>query len=294
MRILFILFCFALIHCVSGQQSNPFDIGMQSPSVKADSTKQQRQANLRQSSSSDNPFDILGTQSYSSNNTSLDETTLADVPNQPKSNDLLVLIYTLVSLSLLTFAISINRSKFISILKTFYNSIYLKALYKEGRKWFDLQSIILYGLFFTNAGFLLWLINDHYFYGKLPNVFVLTFAILGVYIIRHWIMWVIAYLYQLPSEVGVYSFSIGTHNMILGIILIPFIIAIGFLPMSQHRILLAILVCFVLVVYLFRQIKGVLSILMAREFNVFYFFIYLCAIEIAPILIAWKLVSGAL
>ena len=82
--------------------------------------------------------------------------------------------------------------------------------------------------------------------------------------------------------------------MILGVFILPVILAIEFLPGVEYSTFLYVLIGLFLVLYVLRQLKGLLSCFAIRGFNPFYFFIYLCAIEIAPVLVVYKMMIGAL
>jgi len=301
-RLLFLVFCTPF--CLA-QEGNPFDIGpakgaerlIISQSTQQDSNSIHDEEAVAQPKEY-NPFDInkesrslVSKREEPSNTEILSPTATVDT-KQP--SEIITLIYIIVVLCLLTFAISINRSRFVAILKSLFNSNFLKNLYKENRAWTDLQSIVLYSLFVSNAAYLIYLLNYHYFNGELPGLLILLLSVLAVYAIRHFTMVFISYVYGMDTSVDLHNFSIGIHNMVLGIVLIPFIMGYGFVSPQIASIVLFLLCSFVLIFYALRQIKGGLSIITSRDFNVFYFFIYLCAVEIAPILITWKVVSGAL
>lgn len=302
----FFFIFFYTIFCV-GQTGNPFDIGpVTEPSEQVIVEESAADTNTIQDRDtsipiiSNNPFDINkdGRQTTPTvaetqiNSSKLVTTRTGDGNNKP--NELATLLYIIAVLCFLTFAISLNRSRFSALLKSLINSNYLKNLYKDNRAWTDLQSIILYSLFITNSAYLLYLLNYHYFGGRLPSVFVIFVVVLGIYLLRHFTMAFLSYVYGLGQQIDLHNFSIGIHNMILGIVLIPFILGYGFVSPQIAKIVLILLCTFVLIFYALRQVKGGLSIITSRDFNVFYFFIYLCGVEIAPILITWKVVSGVL
>ena len=302
--IIFTIMVFYAFICIA-QTGNPFDIGLAkevTPQNNAQSSPFDTSSILSQESKanpiSNNPFDIIrevpALKAQSQNITDDAKAPVSTIIASNGPSEIVTLIYVIVVLCLLTFAISLNRSRFFSILKSLFNSNFLKNLYKENRAWTNLQSIVLYGLFVTNAAYLMYLLNHHYFKAVLPNVFILVFIVLAVYLIRHITMAYISSVYRLGQEVQLHNFSIGIHNMVLGIILIPFIMGFGFVSGGIAGSVAFILYVSILIFYALRQLKGGLSIIISRDFNVFYFFIYLCGVEIAPILVTWKVVSGAL
>lgn len=302
-----ILICFIALSLL-GQTTNPFDIGVAPAKSETQATSETSTiaeeppviSNIPDNPKSDNPFDI-GNHQESSVGISAPVAQPKVAKNQlakRKSNkgpsDLLTLIYSIFMLALLTLSISLDRTRFKSILQSIFNSNYLKNLQKESKAWTDPQSLILYFLFFANAAFLGWLINARILDGALPPVWLLFIGILVAYLVRHSVMTLITYVYQMSGEAEIHSYTIGLYNMIVGILLIPFILGIGFIPADSSAMILLLLGVVVGILYVLRQVQGGMRIISMRDFNVFYFFIYLCAIEIAPILITWKVVSGTL
>ncbi|MFT4565302.1 MAG: hypothetical protein ACI9FN_000254 [Saprospiraceae bacterium] len=302
----FFFIVFYGIYCVA-QTGNPFDIGPASESsqkvIVQDSSVDAHDiqgVEVNVPVISNNPFDInsegrqIDSSVVKTNIESSKEAKTPAVDGNKKPSEIITLIYIIAVLCLLTFAINLNRTRFTALLKSLFNSNFLKNLYKDNRAWTDLQSILLYGLFLTNSAYLLYLLNYHYFSGRLPSVFIIFIVVLALYLLRHFTMVFISYVYGLGQEVDLHNFSIGIHNMILGIVFIPFILGYGFVAPVVAKVVLVLLCVSVFIFYAFRQIKGGLSIITSRDFNAFYFFIYLCSVEIAPILITWKVVSGVL
>lgn len=307
LRIFLLLMALHAYGLCFAQTGNPFDIGIStSPSevnipVMSPSIDSIQARRLKMPLSSDNPFDIGISHRAAVEELSVSQST--QVPSTPsvspkssrnKPGDILTLLYSIAMLIVLTLAINVNRKRFMDILKSLINSNYLKNLYKDNRAWTDIQSLLLYGLFFCNAAFLLHILSDQFGLERLPNFLFLLLGVFGVYAVRHFAMLMMCSIYGLAQEVDVHNYSIGIHNMILGVVFVPFILGFGFVRGVADPIWGYLFLACVLIIYALRQIKGILSIITTREFNVFYFFIYLCAVEIAPILISWKIFSGAL
>lgn len=210
------------------------------------------------------------------------------------SFNIIVLVFSLVMLIIGTLAISLNKSRFSTMLKACINSNAIRSLEREPETWMNGQSIILYAMFFLNAGFFIWLFLSKNESTMPPHLFWIVLAVIGCYFVRHLILGLIGWVYPLGSTVGLHNFSISIHNQVLGIIIIPFILALEFIPWISVGKIAMVCAFFALVIYVLRQLKGFFLCLGNRGFNPFYFFVYLCAIEIAPILVAYKMIIGAL
>ena len=252
----------------------------------------------------DNPFE-LNTQNYlpesSTSNSGESESPIIDSNAEVHQSNLgsekfniIVLVFSLVMLIIGTLAISLNKSRFSTMLKACINSNAIRSLEREPQTWMNGQSIILYAMFFLNAGFFIWLFLSKNESTVAPHLFWIVLAVIGCYFIRHLILGLIGWVYPLGSSVGLHNFSISIHNQVLGIIIIPFILALEFIPWISVGKIALICAFFAFVIYGLRQLKGFFLCVGNRGFNPFYFFVYLCAIEIAPILVAYKMIIGAL
>lgn len=251
-----------------------------------------------QSVVTDNPFEIGSSPQRIEETTSAQPTiTPAERTsmfiNQPDTK-VIVLVYSLVMLIILTLAISIDRKKFGAIVKSCYNSNILKTLYRDTKAWTNGQSIILYVFFFFNFSFIIWFLNTKMNLFPEINLFMICGICLAIYLVRHVVMWSMSAIFPLGQEVGLYNYSVSTHNMVLGVFLLPFILALEFMPSLGYQTILYGVLAVVIVLYTMRQIKGLLLSFGIRGFNIFYFFVYLCAVEISPFLVAYKMISGAL
>ena len=79
---------------------------------------------------------------------------------------------------------------------------------------------------------------------------------------------------------------------LLGFAFFPAIIAILFVPEISFNII-GIYLIFVLIVYVYTVLSGVIKIIFAQKRNFLDIFLYLCALEFLPMGIVWKLVLQA-
>lgn len=206
----------------------------------------------------------------------------------------LILIYTILALVVLSVSIALNRGRFKLILSSLINGNALKTLERGSKAWTDLQSILLYSLFFSNGAVMLWILNSRLF--GIPQIGFLYClgGLIILYLIRHLLMKGMSTVYVLDNSAEQFNYSIAIHNIAIGMILIPFILSLGYVADDNVRRVAIFMLVLIGLIYLLRQAKGFLSALGMRDLNPFYFFIYLCAFEITPILIAWRMTNGVL
>jgi len=229
-RFLFILF-FLSAACVSfGQSENPFEIrqGAQAVEeiVEADAEPVEKiQIN------SDNPFEVYTSTGVTSESEVIiapqktTKTTNTKVKGPSKG---LTLIYVVLALILLSVAISLNRSRFNTIIGSLVNGNNLKNLHRGNKPWTDVQSLLLYGLFFLNSTFFLWLVGARLFGGQIPSYLYLLLGLGAVYLIRHLSMIILSEIFMIGNIPDQFNYSIALHNMGIGVVLIPFILSLGY------------------------------------------------------------------
>jgi hypothetical protein len=100
---------------------------------------------------------------------------------------------------------------------------------------------------------------------------------------------VIGWLLNMQKAADSYIFIVFIINKVIGIFLLPFLILIAFAsdPVYSVSLVLSWVTIGVLLVY--RLILGFASIRNEVRFNLFHFFLYLCAFEIVPLLLIYKL-----
>ncbi len=324
--------CIIFVFCsfggiLSSQESNPFDIpnarisidttevlSVDTPVVLSSNVASPDSSILpeslgstpvdqRVSSDEVNPFDITGVSPVA---TAPREETIRDsgfkspidLINSSKDGfqdtRLIVLVFVLVMLIILSLAVGMDRKKFSAIFKSTINSNNLKTLYRETNAWTNGQIVILYTSFFLIGSFLMWLLSLKHFGGAAVHLWWIALALVACYMIRHFTIWLLGSVYPLGAVVGQFNYSIMLHNIVLALFLLPVVLAVEFVTGVEVKIYICIALGLFLLAYAFRQVKGIISLVSMRGFNPLYFFIYLCAVEIAPIMVFYKIIVGAL
>lgn len=119
----------------------------------------------------------------------------------------------------------------------------------------------------------------------------LIFAVLisCVYSVKFLLLKLAGFVFRLDKPIANYIFNIFLINNILGVFLIPLLISITFLPGMYVKYIFNLAVIFVIVSFIYRLVRGIIIGLSQEVFSIFYLFLYLCTLEIAPLLILIKL-----
>ena len=191
--------------------------------------------------------------------------------------------------------IRIAYTRFIAILfESSFNYLLASKIFKERsavkrRVWmaFDLIYLLNGSLFL----YLLFRFFDWDFVGE--NDFIqlsVSFGFLLVMmIIRIITMSVTGHIFDRYSLFSEFLYHFYIYNKLIGLVLLPFILAIPYTQGQLHVILIYTALSVVGIVYFMRFIRAVIFTL-KKEVLIFYLILYLCTLEILPVLVIIKLI----
>lgn len=151
----------------------------------------------------------------------------------------------------------------------------LEALYYIVLSVFIYQFLVFFTLKSTN--------NDMVFYAK-------TFVVITAYfLLKKFVYKMLGTIFLVVSETAEFIFNMDNYNRVTGIILLPIVALIAFYP-SGNPVFIILLGIFAAGVFYIMLLKRGISILMKKQFSIFYLFLYLCILEFLPLLLIYKVV----
>lgn len=151
----------------------------------------------------------------------------------------------------------------------------LEVLYYIVFSIFIYQLLVFYSLKSAN--------NDLVFYTK-------TFAIITTYfLLKKFVYKLLGTIFLVVSETTEFIFNLNNYNRVTGIILIPIVALIAFYP-TGNPVFIILLGIFATGFFYIMLLKRGTSILMKKQFSIFYLFLYLCILEFLPLLLIYKVV----
>lgn len=148
-----------------------------------------------------------------------------------------------------------------------------------------LGSIVSISLFI--AGFIT------FFYSPSASTALLFFqvlaAVFGFVVIKKGIVWLLALLFNLNSELKMYHFNLNIFFSFVGITTIPLCLLLFFSPQIPTNILVISVAVLGGFLYLKSLFRGVQIALNSGAINLLHLFYYLCALEILPLFILIRL-----
>jgi hypothetical protein len=155
-----------------------------------------------------------------------------------------------------------------------------------------LASLLLNILFVISTGLYLALLARFYnftVFGGLWVTFLYAMAFVsGVYLGKYVVLKITGWIFNISSATDTYIFIVFLVNKMIGIFLLPLIILLSF-P-NKYLLPVVVLSSYIMLILLFgyRFINAFRPIRSEIKVNRFHFFLYLCAFEIAPLLLIYK------
>ncbi|MBL0097462.1 MAG: DUF4271 domain-containing protein [Bacteroidetes bacterium] len=124
--------------------------------------------------------------------------------------------------------------------------------------------------------------------GGLLRFVMFSVAIAAAYSIKMIFLRFLSVIFDQERSVAIYIFNVFLMVMMIGLLLLPVNILLAYSPGIIREIVVVISIAVIGLLFLYRIVRAVLIWTGIPGFSLFYLFLYLCAFEIAPLLIIWK------
>jgi hypothetical protein len=155
-----------------------------------------------------------------------------------------------------------------------------------------LPSLLLNVLFVISAGLYACFLLHYSIWGARINFWILylnCMALLAaIYLVKFVVLKFIGWVFSISRATDIYIFIVFLVNKMLGIFLLPFLIVIIFSGQEWREVFITISLAMVFVLLAYRVLASYRPVRNEIKLTPFYFFLYLCAFEIAPLLLIYK------
>lgn len=195
--------------------------------------------------------------------------------------------------------IRVFNNKYLRNIRTaFFNNQWSKKLYEERNVISQRNSLVLNFFFIVNASLLLVYILKYFKYtllglGGLQTFFVFILLVSFIYFIKFFLLQLTGWIVMAKTHFGEYIHNVFIYNKLYGIILFPILWTIPFVDQKVSGILIFAAVGLFGTAYLFRIFRGILNCIRLNV-SLFYLILYLCALEIFPMLIIYKTITSVM
>ncbi|AXP80251.1 hypothetical protein CJ739_1160 [Mariniflexile rhizosphaerae] len=206
------------------------------------------------------------------------------------SNDFFT-IMLVVGMILIATAKLTSPKRFNDFISVLGNSKYLK-IYSRDQKFFDKFDALLFANLIISVS--LFCFISYKFFTKTNTIspdtmFKISFGISVFILIKVFIERLIGSLFEMDAIIDQYLFQKISYKNYLGLVLIPInaLLLFSFKPTLTFFYVTVILLFIVILIGLVTSFKAHQSLI---KHNFFYFILYLCALEIAPCIILYKVI----
>ncbi len=282
-------FCLLFAAPSSGQNaSNPFEIRARLPKEVASGAV----------AMNTNPFDLVphrmpGAVKGLSENSTEAFRPFSILPRGGGMTTQTVFWVLVVMFSLLTFSIAFKRGIVIRAWRGFLNDNALVLAQREASGLVgSTPYYLLYGSFVLNAGMFIFLVIryfKHELYNNFPFLLLCMAGAAAIFLFKHFMVRLVGWLFAARNETRRYNFLIITFNCVLGLFLVPFNLLLAFAT-DLKDLLVFWTLGLAAIFYVYRALRSAPIGLKILATDQFHFLLYLCTVEIAPVLLLLKLV----
>lgn len=110
----------------------------------------------------------------------------------------------------------------------------------------------------------------------------------AIYLVKYMVLKFIGWVFSISRATDIYIFVVFMVNKMLGIFLLPFLIVIIFSGQDWREVFITISLAMIFVLWGYRILASYRPVRNEIKLTPFYFFLYLCAFELAPLLLIYK------
>lgn len=205
---------------------------------------------------------------------------------------ILVLMLLFLGVGLVRF---VFRSAFQNIIQAYYNEQVTHEISKEDNLVTSWPYIFLYLLFSMSLGlFLLIYIsglgnNDML---TVQNFFSLSAFVAVVFVLKILLIRLVASIFELQRVAREYIAVLYLMYFNSMLILMPFLLIVAFVPVEYYQLLITLFAVVASGLFVYKFMITAFRLLGQLKFSIFYLILYLCALELAPILILIKALNS--
>jgi len=184
------------------------------------------------------------------------------------------------------------NSEIRGILQSFYNKQIINQTEKESN-WISIQTYIgMLLLFSFSASILIYQVANYkkaYFsVSGFQLFFATSIVVCSLFLLKFLVLKFVGYVFEINKLVSQYLAIINLTYFNLSYLLLAVSICFSLLPEEFISVLLFLTIAIIIIVFIWQYLINSINVISNYQFQKFYLFIYLCALEISPVLILIK------
>jgi hypothetical protein len=224
------------------------------------------------------------------------EIMVLDNPQQSEGSPMWLTFVVFGLLGMLAIQVSLFRKELFDTFHAFSNGTAAGQVFREEQGILgspsNLLMVFIYSLSMGIFGFLAaQQLGAPATFNTLPALSLTILCAGGLYLAKHAQVAFTAWLLPYRHSLQFYNFIVSNTNKVIGLGLIPLLLFLAYSPAELKSTVLTISVSALAAVYLYRNFKAISALADVIQLHKFYFLVYLCTVEVAPWLVALKLLS---
>lgn len=208
--------------------------------------------------------------------------------------------WIIATIGLLLLLLGVVRASFpnevLSIVQAFYNDRVLLQINKEDTLYSSWPFVFLYVLFGFAVGLFIYVCNLYYFpaayHGGVDAFLGISIFVMLLFIFKIIVTRFLGIVFDVQRLVREYVSILYLSYFNAALVFLPVVLILSLVPQSQMVWIIPAALVVVLGLLIFRFLKTATSVLTNHRFSKFYLFMYLCCLEIAPVLILVKVLGN--
>ncbi len=204
------------------------------------------------------------------------------------------LFYAVIFLLIIFGLLKLGFAKYFGdLLRVFFRTTLKQRQIKEQLIQTPLPSLMFNIFFVASGGLYTNFLLHHFKFTPVNNFWLMyLYCCIGlsvIYLVKFVGLKICGWLFNMQQAADSYIFIVFIINKVIGFTVLPFIILLAFTSGTVYTVSLILSLFSVGVLFLYRFILGYGAIHNVVNFNLFHFFLYICAFEVAPLLLIYKL-----
>jgi hypothetical protein len=204
-----------------------------------------------------------------------------------------LLFYLLIFLFIIFALLRLAFPKYFSdLFRLFFRTTLKQRQIREQLIQTPLPSLLLNGFFIAGGALYASFLFQYYKLNPTENFWpMVLYSGLGlsaIYLLKFVGLKASGWLFNMKEVTDSYIFIVFIVNKMIGILLLPFLVLLAFSQGNVYTVALTLSWCIIGGLLIYRFILTYLAVRNQVKVNPFHFFIYLCAFEIAPLLLIYK------
>jgi hypothetical protein len=205
----------------------------------------------------------------------------------------------LAVLGLFAIVTTFYRKRFRQLTDAFFTSRIAGQLAREENVLQQRLTIILFIIFLLISGAFLYQLsqieNIIFFQGSpLTYYLLIVGALFSAYVVKLLSVKVLGSIFKVEKESSEYIFNLILFNNVLGLVLFPCVVTLAFVPAADPSMVIKVAVILSVFLFAVRTFRGLVIGTSGAGISKFYLFIYLCTLEILPLVVIIKLLVSRL